>query len=151
MTFSTNKTIPLEKKGHGHSRVKIWCFIAVSVTQVDVLQYAETMQHTHRTVTSRWCLVCYAFHYDALIAFHLLQINTLWCLFVKRLSCSLVLFPVQPDVDVLWCPILFLTWVSSMLLNYAASIYPVQLQTSRQQLKANKKRAMWDSGTMYWR
>ena len=146
MTFSTNKTIPLEKKGHGHSRVKIWCFIAVFIAQVDVLQNAEIMQLTQLSLIMLMLIQC--FYNDSLIAFHLLHIDTLWCLFVKRLSFSLVLFPDQPRVDVLWYPILPLNQASTVSLNYVASIYPPPLQTSRQQLKTNKKKGMWDSGTM---
>ena len=146
MTLSTNKTIPLEKKGHRHSRVKIWCFIAVFIAQVDVLQSAEIMQLTQLSLIMLMLIQC--FYDDALIAFHLLQINTLWCLFVKRLSCSLVLFPVKPRVDVLWYPIPFLIQDSTVSLNYATFIYPPPLQTSRQQLKTNKKKGMWDSGTI---
>ena len=140
--FQQTKTIPLEKKGHGHSRVKIWCFVA----QVDVLQNAETMQLTKLSLIMLMLIQC--FYNDALIAFHLLQINTLWCLFVKRLSCSLVLFPAPTCVGVLWYPIPFLIQVSTVSLNYVASIYPLPLQTSWQQLKTNKKKGMWDSGTI---
>ena len=61
---------------------------------------------------------------------------------------ALCCFLSQPRVGVLWYPIPFLIQVSTVSLNEVASIYLPPLQTSQQQLKTNKKKGMWDSGTI---